>query len=362
MKGTNGERWRTASGLLALLLLVQTCSSNPARPRPARPQPDASDDTLLTGSVENTTADQKVPRKLQKPNRDNLWWANPCGVSGGGELHTPKFTSSEEVEIFEMKNEPNSITESWVTQLRSTVIHIKKIEERYRDIQHFAEEDFEFTWLPEVSKDYNQTKQKMFQTVRVANQLYKGLQRFAVTIECMMGHSGCKQIIKSLKKKRKNIIKELQDQKPNQKISSTRMAMLKEIKHQLRLLLCEVQTFLRGVKNGKKLPSPPMISIINEKELKDSPDETEQLVLDLGIIFKYKRYLGEWEKIIKNLLKNVEPAIRKKRKSNKKNQQEKGETPEGQQRPRAGRRLGGRGGQRRQKKQGQKPKTTTPAP
>jgi hypothetical protein len=75
----------------------------------------------------------------------------------------------------------------------------------------------------------------LLQTAKAVTELYKGLQRFAVTIECMMGQSGCKHIVKRLKNKKKN-------QKPkkamhhhfgNHHVSPKRMALLQEIKEQL---------------------------------------------------------------------------------------------------------------------------------
>jgi hypothetical protein len=115
-----------------------------------------------------------------------------------------------------------------------------------------------------------------------------------------------------------------------------------------------VQNFLRSVQNGKKLPAPPKSPIIQDPKWVPPSSDTEQIVQDLGILYKYKRYLLKWEEITDNLLKSVDPAARKKRTNPKK---EKGGRQKQEQRdrrnnnPQQRRREGGRNQQRRRQRQ-----------
>lgn len=85
----------------------------------------------------------------------------------------------------------------------------------------------------------------LLQTVKAVTELYKGLQRFAVTIECMMGQSGCKHIFKRLKNKKNQQLKKLIHQRlVNLPMSSTRLALLQEIKEQLRTVSTKIKLFI----------------------------------------------------------------------------------------------------------------------
>jgi len=109
------------------LLLAGCCFSTPVRARPQNPS-----EAMMAGSTENMTADQKLPKKVQKHGRQEFWWANPCGVPGG----VPLLTSSEEVEILE--KDPNQ-TETWVIQMKNTIQHIKTIESLYKEVSFCSE-------------------------------------------------------------------------------------------------------------------------------------------------------------------------------------------------------------------------------
>jgi hypothetical protein len=89
----------------------------------------------MAGSAENTTADQKPAKKLSKPGKQQqeLWWANPCGQPGGANRNVQPITSSEEIEVIEMKSDA-ALPEAWVIQLRNAIVHIKTIEKRYKEV------------------------------------------------------------------------------------------------------------------------------------------------------------------------------------------------------------------------------------
>jgi hypothetical protein len=134
LAGAHSRRRSIASSTLLVLVLAGCCFCSPARP--PRPQ-SASEAMQRVGIAENTTGDQKEPKKLQKGGgraaAADVWWTNPCAMRGGAEREPLKFTSSEEDEVDEMGSNSN-LTAKWVIQLRNAIVHIRKIEKQYQEV------------------------------------------------------------------------------------------------------------------------------------------------------------------------------------------------------------------------------------
>jgi hypothetical protein len=135
LAGAQGRRCSIASSaLLVLVLLAGCCFCSPTRPQSA-----ASKAMPYVGGAENTTGDQKEPKKMQKGGdpaaavATDDWWANPCGMPNGVDRKTPIFSSSVEVEMDNMRADHN-LAKKWVKQLNITITHIKNIEQEYQAV------------------------------------------------------------------------------------------------------------------------------------------------------------------------------------------------------------------------------------
>lgn len=138
LAGSQSRRCSIASSTLLVLVLAGCCFCSPTRP-------------LRVGSAENTTGDQKEPKKLLK----DYWWANPCAVPGGGDREIAPMSSSEEDEMVEMGIDPN-LTDKWAIQLKTAILHIRKIEIRYKEVSfHNSSLEKYLNFFPSIGQVWN---------------------------------------------------------------------------------------------------------------------------------------------------------------------------------------------------------------
>ncbi|XP_065342405.1 uncharacterized protein LOC135941079 [Cloeon dipterum] len=242
-----------------------------------------------------TTTERVESVKKQKLRR--FWWSNPCGHQGDHFPHVSRNASR--------KKDHKTVNETAVViELEIAHSHIKDIFNK--TTVAFPNTELNYPWLPKADELLKQvTKRKI--TPAFAK-FYKGLMKFAITIECLMRGEECDNF-----RKRHGL--------PYRTVAENdaRNRVLAELKGKLRKLLCEVNDFLWT--RVKKLPPAPInFYSIDFKWLEEVDGSGTTNIKHDYVVFKtYFEYLSKWVHLTKKLAKRVlrQHAGHKKNKSSR---------------------------------------------
>ncbi|XP_054257690.1 uncharacterized protein LOC128982704 [Macrosteles quadrilineatus] len=224
-------------------------------------------------------------------------WQNPCGLRNrilARKRYLNLALENNEISPDGLRHPSTRPLRRVRTQLRIAYNHFRSgllqrdIAVVYSGVKNLLKEEFEYDWLPGNQlawyRDSIKCLDKKSKVEVLLPSLHSALQNFSATFEDLRRYGGESH------------------HGEHQEIYYTRSHLLAEISHQVKKLLCEVETSILNV--GLQLPSRLSAEAGYNMIWDVQPDHTGGLIQDWGVLAAYQTFLDDWLKIVRRLVGN----------------------------------------------------------